>query len=118
MTTDDVLDLATRLYHEHRLTGRQYSSWRAYRFDGMTSREAAAYLRDTYHYDISHVTVICDSRYAHEIVVQACQEAEEGRVRLGHTLQIGHEARWGPDTTLQGAARNLRAILKTISTQT
>lgn len=110
LTTDEVLEIALRLYHERRLTARQFDAWKAYRFDGMTGRDAARYLRDTYSYDISYVTVIADSRYAHEIVVQACNEAEEGRVRIGVTVAAGAETWFAPDPTLQTAARRTRAV--------
>lgn len=110
LTREEVLAIAHELYESHRLSDRQYATWRAYRYDGRPSREAAAYLRETYHYEISHTLVIAESRYAHEIVVAACLEAAEGRVRLGHTLQAGSDSWFSPDTTLQAVARRVRAL--------
>lgn len=107
---EDVLQIAIGLLDDHRLTARQWDCWYAFRYLGMDSRAAAAYLQREHQYQISHTTVIADSRYAHEIVVAACEETEQGRVRLGVTVASGTEAWFAPDSTLQAVAHKVRVV--------
>lgn len=110
LTPEEVESVALELLAQRRLTKRQYDCWYAYRRLGLSAREAAEWLKCQELYDISYVTVIFDSRYAHEIVVQACEEAEEGKVRYEHSVHGGSEVWDVADTTLQDVAYKVKEV--------
>lgn len=113
---EQLYDLALQLIDQPgplKLTKRQFDCWHAHRFLGMDLRDAAAFLRrrENGEYDIHKDTVMCDSRYAHEIVVQAVKQVEEGPVRFAHSVHAGSEVWDVQDDTLQQVAHRMRIVL-------
>jgi hypothetical protein len=110
---EQVRALAVQLLEANRLTKRQFDCWNAARFQGMPFREAAQFLRrrENGEYDISYWTVMMESRYAHEQVVQAVEDIEEGPVRFEHSVHSGSDVWDVADNTLHDVTRKVRIVL-------